>query len=531
MKYLKLKMTLLLLCGMLSLTAQQKLDKLSKSINVSKDVTIDLNTSYVQIEIDTWNKNTIEVEAYIESDKLSKDELKKALEDWNITVEGSGNSVTINSQGNRGSWDNYNFNYSFDLDALKDLEIQLAEMPEMPEMPELPEMPEMPEMPELPEMHFPEMPEMPELPELPEGMTDVNFDYEAYKKDGEKYLDKWSKDYETKYGKDYKDKMRTWAKKFGEVDFEAYQKKMEAWGEEFGKKFGKDYGAKMEAWSKKFDEKWAKEYGKKMEKWQEEHGKEMEERAKVMEQRAQELQQRMEEQQKARADRMQAREKELAERMEEREARVENRREALERSIENRTSKVKKTIKIKMPKDAKLKMNVRHGELKFSSVINNLKGDVSYATLVADHIGGSKTSINVSYSPVLINTWDMGELKLNFVDKAQIKTVNRMVLNSNSSNIGIDNVTGNAVIDGSFGDLSINNIADTFSNLNIILENSDALIHLPKTDYNLQYKGSRSRLTHPKKDPKQTVSTFSTGNMSSPKTIVVNAKFSHVVMQ
>ena len=184
-----------------------------------------------------------------------------------------------------------------------------------------------------------------------------------------------------------------------------------------------------------------------------------------------------------------------------------------------------------MPKDAKLKLNVRHGELKFSSVINNLKGDISYAVLVADHIGGSKTSINVSYSPVLINFWDLGELKLNFVDKAQIKTVNRLVLSSNSSNIGIDTITGNAVIDGSFGDLSIGNIADTFSNLNIILENSDALIKLPKIDYNLQYKGNRSRLTHPKKKLTETVTTFSTGNLSSPKTIVVNAKYSTVVMQ
>ena len=117
-------MTLFMLCGMLSLTAQQKLNKLSKSVNVSKDVTIDLNTSHVQIEIDTWNKNTVEVEAYIESDKLSKEELKKALDDWNVEVDGSGNLVTIASNGNRGSWDNYDFNFNFD--ALKDLEIRGA---------------------------------------------------------------------------------------------------------------------------------------------------------------------------------------------------------------------------------------------------------------------------------------------------------------------------------------------------------------------------------------------------------------------
>jgi hypothetical protein len=71
-------LTLLLFGLAISVSAQEKLTKVSKKIDVTKDVEIDLNTSYVQIEIDTWNKNTLEVEAYIEGEKLSKDELKKA---------------------------------------------------------------------------------------------------------------------------------------------------------------------------------------------------------------------------------------------------------------------------------------------------------------------------------------------------------------------------------------------------------------------------------------------------------------------
>ncbi|MFC4721152.1 hypothetical protein ACFO5O_02380 [Geojedonia litorea] len=514
MKHIKLIMTLLLCCGTFSMSAQQKMTKLSKSVDVTKDVNINLNTSYVQIEVDTWNKNTLEIEAYIGSDKLSKEELKKALDAWNVKVEGSGNNVTISAQGNRGSWGDHDFDFNFNFDALRDLEIHLADLPEMPVLPE------MPEMPVLPEMKMPKMPKMPALPKLPEGIHNVNFDTEAYKKDGEAYLERWSAEYEAKYGKAYKDKMKAWAKEFSKVDWKSYEKEMEAWGEEFGKNFGKEYEAKMEAWGEKFGEQWGKEFEEKMKVWEEKHGKEMEKRAEAIEKRSKEFEKRMEQ-----------RDKELAKRMEERQKRLENRQSELEQSIENRNSKVIRTIKIKMPKDAKLKMNVRHGELKFSSIINNLKADISHSTLVANHIGGSETSINVSYSPVLISTWDLGELKLNFVDKAQIKTVNRLVLNSNSSNIGIDTLTGNAVIDGSFGDLSVNHIANSFSNLNIVLENSDALIHLPATDYNLQYKGSRSRLSHPKKKSSESVSTFSTGNLSSPKTIVVNAKFSQVVMQ
>ena len=74
--------------------AQKKLNKTSQSIKVNKDVVIDLNTSYVEIEVDTWNKDIVEVEAYIESDKLSGEDLKRALEAWNLKVEGSNDKVT-----------------------------------------------------------------------------------------------------------------------------------------------------------------------------------------------------------------------------------------------------------------------------------------------------------------------------------------------------------------------------------------------------------------------------------------------------
>ena len=50
-------------------------------------------------------------------------------------------------------------------------------------------------------------------------------------------------------------------------------------------------------------------------------------------------------------------------------------------------------------------------------------------------------------------------------------------------------------------------------------------------DYNLQYKGNKSKLVHPKKSSKDNLASFSTGNLSSPKTIVVNAKYSNVTMQ
>ncbi len=512
---------MLLLSISISVSAQKKLTKISESIKVTDNVTIDLNTSYVEIEVDTWNKNTLEIEAYIEDEKLSKDELEKALKNWNIEVEGSGDYVSIRSKGSPlSTWTNYDFDYNFS--PLVKLELELVDLPEMPEMPE------MPELVEIQEFNFPEMPEMPEIPELPEGIKSVHFDTEAYKKEGEVYLQKWSKEYELKYGAEFKERMEDWAKKMAKVDFSTYEKDMEKWGEKYGKKFGKDYQKKMEVYAKQLEERFSGEWAEKMEAWGERYAEQMEERAAALEQRNAALEKRIAERELMKLKR----DEKVAKRLEERQKIQELRTLELKNSLKHHLGdKVKKTIKIKMPKDAKLKMNVRHGELKFSSVIKNLKADISHATLVANHIDGSETSINVSYSPVLISTWSLGELKLNHVSKAKITTVDRLVLNSNSSNTIIGTLIGNAIIDGSFGDLSIINIADTFNNLNVIIENSDAVIALPKTDFNLQYKGNRSRFSHPESSTTTNISNYSTGNLSSNKTIVLNAKYSNVIMQ
>ncbi len=511
-KYIALAVVFLSAFG---LNAQQRLEKLSKTVNANKDVTLNLDTNYTNIEIDTWDKNQIKVEAYVESKKLSKDELKEILDSWEVDVEGSGSNVSIETSGGIGSKFNFNFDFS-ELEILKDINIDLGDMPEIPIMPEMniiiPELPVMPEM----DIKIPKMPDFPKLPKLPGGVHNVNFDFEAYKKDGEAYLEKWSQKYEDLYGKEYKTKMKEWGREFGKTDFDEYSKKMEDWGEKFGEKFGKDYEVKMEKWSKEFSEKFDKDWAKKWEEW----GKKFEEK--------------YDKEWEAKIEKKYG--KDWEERVEERAKKMEDHYEKLADDIEKRFEKYEngdiiKTIKIKMPKDTKLKVNVRHGELKFASVIHNLKADLSHSSLLATNIDGSKTSISASYTPVLVDNWLAGELKLNYVENAVLKKVKHLMLTSNSSNIAVGELGGNAMINGSFGDLEINSITNAFNNLNLVLENSDAVVSLPKTDYNLQFQGKRTRLQHPEKSGSDVVSTFSTGNLSSNKTIVVNAKYSNVVMQ
>lgn len=523
MKRTSYHIIVLIFACVFSINAQQKLQKISKSIDVDNEVTIDLNTSFTDIEIDTWNSNVLQVEAYIESDKLSKDDLKKALKEWDISVAGYGDNVSIKTKGTSSSWawasDLGELGTLIGHETLNGLSLAFEDMPAFPELPELPEMPELPEVPEFPS-NF-EIPEFPDLPRLPEGITNINFDTKEYKERGEDYLDEWS-DKLAKRDEDIdKEALKDWGRKFADSDFEG---KMEAWGEAFGEKFGK----KMEVWGEKFGESWGEEFGKNMEAWGEEFG---EKYASKMERWGESLDEKLKEKYGEDYEReLEKRAERFAKRAEERAHLIEERYNNRPELFDDRSnSKIKKTLKIKMPKDAKLKVNVRHGELKVSAIINNLKADLTHSALVANSIDGSSTSIDASYSDVNVNNWIKGDLKLNYVENAILDNVRRLVLTSNSSDISIGKVFNSALIDGSFGDLVIENIDDDFNSLNIILENSDANISLPRSNYELLFKGNRSKLNDERTD-KKVIKNYPEG-ANSDKTIVVNAKYSNVVMQ
>src|SRR5690606_11081314 len=150
------------------------------------------NTSNCNIEFDTWNKNVVEIEAYIEGEKLSKEALEKALKAWGVHVDATSKEITISTKGNApAAWVQRMDGNLDDVNAILDeLKFNLAEMPPMPELPPIPN--------------------MPPIPALPEGLNNIQFDYEAYKKDGEKYVDKWSKNFESKFGDDYAKQMEAW---------------------------------------------------------------------------------------------------------------------------------------------------------------------------------------------------------------------------------------------------------------------------------------------------------------------------------
>ena len=488
-----LKIIVLLLLTVFSVSAQNKLEKANQSIKVNSDVTIDLNTSHTNIEVDTWNKNYVEVEAYIESKKLSQEELKDALDTWNLDIKGTRDRVKITSKGSRGSWDNDLSIKILDeesIEALSNLPMEIGEGLE----PLLESLGNLEVLKDLPEALS-----VLRIPKSPDGNYNVDFDYDRYQKEGEKYLDSWSKKYRKEYGEEYETEMREWAKSIKKSDFDKFEVRMEKWGEEFGKDiekafeegFGEDFEERMEKWGEEFGKNFEKNVAPALERWGEEFGEAFE-------------------------------------------ARME---EAFgsSKSMNKKHKGFKnydliKTIKIKMPKRAKLELNVKHGELKMASVINNPNVTISHGTLLANTIDGSDASINVLYSNATILDWKAGALKLNYADQTNIKLAKDLVLNAVSSNIDIETLGGNSIIDGSFGDLYVSNISENFNNLNIVLENSDALLKLPKAiDYNLYFKGNHSKFNKVRVSNK-TIKNHPK-NSNTNKTIVINAKYSNVIAE
>ncbi len=71
-------------------------NKYVESFNASKDMVVEVNTSYTNIIFKTWNKNKVEVEAFIDDDSLSEAEKQEYFDAWKFNVlgnskKGSGN--------------------------------------------------------------------------------------------------------------------------------------------------------------------------------------------------------------------------------------------------------------------------------------------------------------------------------------------------------------------------------------------------------------------------------------------------------
>ncbi len=510
-------------------------DRYKESFNASKDMTVSVNTSYANVIFETWNKDKVEVEAFVDGEGLSKEEKAEIFKNWKLDVLGNSKKVVITSNASHFGEGMAAFG---GMEALKSLE-SLKSLKALNRLGDEAFWVEMPNFDFDFNFKVPKVPEFKEIPEWPfsknrpsikhkEGFLNFHidngshfFDQEAYQKDKSAYVAKLNK----KYGTNVKVKevdqwladVERWT-----ADFE---KVMERWGEDFGmkfsEKFGPDFEVKMEKWGEEFGKKmevWGDEFGEKfakdMEKWGEEFGKGMEEWAKQFEENEDNFSKEV-----------------ITDEHGNKKIILQSKKDV------HFSGKANKTIIVRMPKGTKTEVNVKYGELKMANAYN-VKATLNYATLTANSIDGGSTLINASYAPVYVNTWNEGSLKVNYVEDCRLNTVASINLQANSSDVTINELLQNAMLSGSFGNLFVSEISPDFQSVDIVLENTDAAISLPKTAFGFYFNGKKSQLKAPKSLQLTETKSFDRKllkgyhqSSSSKKNITINANYSNVSFQ
>ncbi|MBQ0735671.1 hypothetical protein [Aquimarina celericrescens] len=440
------------------LLAQDKQNKLSEKLVVNNDVTVNLNTSHTNIIFETWNKNTIEVEAYLEGD-LTNDNSKRILDSWQINVSGNTKEVTINSAAGNLWSENV---------TASNIEINKKNLQELRRL-----------SPMIADMLGPLMENMAKNPmpnTLSENQSEVNYGNNKYNESEEKYIQQWENQIREKFSDDIEKKKQKWATQL---------------------KDGNSKNASGQA-EVRLETSWGEQYGKQMNAW------------------ASQLLKDVESQQNGVAN-------------------VTFYQYRAKRVNTNNTSKI---IKVHMPREAKLRLNIRHGDVQLAEKSNNVRASLSHTKLSANIIDGDQTFIKASYSPVFVRQWNQGKLVLNYVKNCRIQTAKNLLVNADSSNIYIQELNENGAISGSFGVITIENLGESFSTLDLAVQNSDFNLKLPKTAFNLSYSGAQSIISLPRtmeiSSRKNFGNVFINGfqnTRSTDKMITINAKYSEVVLK
>ncbi len=325
MKQSKNNIVVLIALFTAAITFAQTKQKLNEQFKVNSDVSIDVDTRYADVIFETWNKNEVSVEAYVEGEDATE-----ASKEWNLSVSGNSSQIRITGKDGYRNAKVYdledigNVNLDLDLGDIISSSLSVVE----PVMNGL-------VGPLLEGLSGTKLPA-----EFYEEMGKMKFDHEAYRREGKAYIKRWEKEMDQSFGPEFERKMEKWEKEVErksedwserfmersgiprwpfnsggnmtfdsdeyEKDKQAYVSKLnrkyntkvsvrqvdkwlndvEKWGDEFGEKmedWGENFGKSMDQWGERFGkdleqsmESWGENFGKSMEKWGENFGKKME---------------------------------------------------------------------------------------------------------------------------------------------------------------------------------------------------------------------------------------------------------------
>ncbi len=319
--------------------------------------------------------------------------------------------------------------------------------------------------------------------EMKNNMGDLDFDYASYQKNGEKYMKKWESNLREKFGDDFEVVMEEWGKRM----------------EKDAIRFSENLDSEMQLWAQQFE--------RDMQQWSYQFEQQM---GTLVSQNVVT-------------------------------GNNSPRGYMYEVKDPNTTSKkvgVRKLLKIRIPKTAQLKLNIRHGEVTLADNAINLRASLSHTKLAANTIDGKDTRIKASYSPVIVKNWNRGVLIVDYVKNCRIENAKDIRLKTNSSNVYIQNLNTNGLISGNFGSITIANMSSDFSSLNLSLQNSDLKLVLPKSGFNFTYLGSRNLIELPSSLDWQRTHNFGTESITgfnktrnTNKSITINAEYSDLKLQ
>ncbi|WP_394749805.1 hypothetical protein [Spongiimicrobium salis] len=494
--YKSLGITLLLLSFFVNgLQAQKQTKNFKESFEVDANAVLDINTTYTDIEFETWDKNQIQVEVTIEVEGMSEDEAASYFEKNKFEIWGNSSTVSIRS-GKKNPWFVRDFhhqgNYKFDI--------------------------VIPELPDLDESVF----DVYEFPDIKldfdwGALSDFSFDYKEFEKHGDKYLEEWKKE----HGATLKEIQR------------AVRKEL------------KENKAKV----KKERNRKAIRYEKLRAERKKALLERKKERRKAYVERREELVKRRERQLKKRQkylkgalDTLYFNVDSLSTNVHELLLNVDtlllNTPSTIYYPSKKRKHKIKKTVRVKMPKSTTLKMNVRHGEVKLAENTKNMKANLAYASLFAYAIDGDHTEIEASYSPISVEKWNYGQLKAAYSEEVKLKEVQNLILDATSSHVTIDRLLQSALIQNDFGPLQINYVSKNFKDVDINIENGELHCNLPTAPFTIYVNGTASKLSSPAslvlsktKGSDQTLHKGYYKTRNTDKSIVINSKYSDVVLK
>ena len=93
---------LLIIAVNFSLTAQDARKEYTETYSISKGITLSTVTKYSDVEMLTWDKNEVDILAVVEVDASSKSKADEALKRVDISIQKSGNTITLVTKMEKG---------------------------------------------------------------------------------------------------------------------------------------------------------------------------------------------------------------------------------------------------------------------------------------------------------------------------------------------------------------------------------------------------------------------------------------------